>query len=264
MLPLERQNTILELVSQRRVIIVEAPCSQLYFSGATIRRDLKMLAQSGLLRRTHGGAVFVEDAAKDSPAMLREAENPGPKSIIAQKACALIRDGQTLFLDSSTTACRLAERLTGFGQLRVVTNGLKTAMILSEIPGIQVYATGGKLRENAQSFVGTQTTEAIARFHADLVFFSCRGIHPDGGHTGSKEDDADVKKAYLQNASRSVLLGDSSKLGRQMFCRVGPIASVWKILSDIPLPAEYRPETAGAQCQRSDCICHCEQAGRTK
>ncbi len=242
MLPLERQNTILELVRQRRAITVEELCRQLYSSGATIRRDLKMLEQSGLLRRTHGGAVFVEDAAKDSPAMLREAENPGPKSIIAQKARALIRDGQTLFLDSSTTACRLAERLTGFGQLRVVTNGLKTAMILSEIPGIQVYATGGKLRENAQSFVGTQATEAIARFHADLAFFSCRGIHPEGGITDSNEDEADVKKAYLQNASRSVLLCDSSKLGRQMFCRVGPIASVWKILSDIPLPAEYRPE----------------------
>lgn len=242
MLPLERQNTILELVRQRRAISVEELCRQLYSSGATIRRDLKMLEQSGLLRRTHGGAVFVEDAAKDSPAMLREAENPGPKSIIAQKARELICDGQTLFLDSSTTACRLAERLTGFGQLRVVTNGLKTAMILSEIPGIQVYGTGGKLRENAQSFVGTQTTEAIARFHADLAFFSCRGVHPEGGITDSNEDEADVKKAYLHNASRSVLLCDSSKLGRQMFCKVGPVSSVWKIFSDLPLPAEYLPE----------------------
>ena len=171
--------------------------------------------------------------------MLREAENPGPKSIIAQKARALIRDGQTLFLDSSTTACRLAERLTGFGRLRVVTHGLKTAMILSEIPGIQVYATGGKLRENAQSFVGTQATEAIARFHADLAFFSCRGIHPEGGITDSNEDEADVKKAYLQNASRSVLLCDSSKLGKQYFSRLGGLDIVDGILSDIPLGADY-------------------------
>ena len=77
MLPLERQNTILELVRERRAISVEELCRQLYSSGATIRRDLKMLEQSGLLRRTHGGAVFVEDAAKDSPAMLREAEKRG-------------------------------------------------------------------------------------------------------------------------------------------------------------------------------------------
>ena len=240
MLPLERQNTILELIKQRQAITVEDLCHQLYSSGATIRRDLKILEQSGLLRRTHGGAVFVQDAAKDSPAMLREVENPGPKSIIAQKARALICDGQTLFLDSSTTSCRLAERLNGFGHLRVVTNGLKTAMILSEIPGIQVYGTGGKLRENAQSFVGTQTTEAIARFHADLAFFSCRGVHPEGGITDSTEEEADVKRAYLQNATHSVLLCDSSKIGRQMFCKVGPLASVWKIFSDIPLPAEYR------------------------
>lgn len=240
MLPLERQNRILELLTQHQALTVEELCSRLYSSGSTIRRDLQILEKSGMLTRTHGGAVILESSAKDSPAMLRESQNTGSKARIADLALPLVQDGFTLFLDASTTACQLAQRLTGFQHLRVITNGLKTADILSEISGVRVYGTGGRLRENAQSFVGSQTLAFIAQFHADLAFFSCRGIHPDGGITDSSEDEADVKKQYIQNADRSVLLCDTSKLGRQLFCRIGGLKSVWRIICDTPLPPEYR------------------------
>ena len=241
MLPLERQNKILEYLSQKKAASVAELCALLYSSGATIRRDLKALEHGGLLCRTHGGAVYLSGSAKDSPAVLRETENTGPKQIIARRALEFIQDGQTIFLDASTTACRLAEQLEGFLQLRVITNGLKTANILSKIDGIQVYGTGGRLRENAQSFVGAQAQEFISRFHADLAFFSCRGLHPEAGITDSTEDEAEIKKQYLKHATRSVLLCDSSKLGRRLFCRIGPIESVWDVVSNIPLPPEYRP-----------------------
>ena len=172
--------------------------------------------------------------------MLRESQNTVSKARIADLALPLIQDGFTLFMDSSTTACQLAQRLTGFQHLRVVTNGLKTADILSSISGVRVYGTGGRLRENAQSFVGTQALAFIAQFHADLAFFSCRGIHPDGGITDSNEDEADVKKQYIRNAARAVLLCDESKFGRQLFCRIGPLDCVWRIICDVPLPSEYR------------------------
>lgn len=241
MLPLERQNRLLELLKQRQALSVEELCRELYSSGATIRRDLQVLEKSGLLRRTHGGAVYMDGNDRDFPAQLRETENTGQKSIIADKALTYIRDGQTLFMDSSTTAACLAERLTNFHHLRVITNGLKTCSVLSGLPGIQVYCTGGRLRENAQSFVGAQANEFVSRFHADLAFFSCRGVHPVGGITDSNEEEAGLKKQYILNATHSLLLCDASKLNRQFFCKVADLSSVWQIISNIPLPETYMP-----------------------
>lgn len=239
MLPLERQNKILEIITAKQAVTVEDLCHRLYSSGATIRRDLQALENSGLIRRTHGGAVYVDGNAKDFPLTLRESENLVPKNQIASRAVSYIRDGQTLFLDASSTVCRLAEKLTGFQHLRVITNGLKTANILSEIEGVDVYCTGGKLRENAKSFVGKHALEFVSHFNADLAFFSCRGVNAEVGITESTEEEADLKIAYIQNAKRVVLMCDSSKVQKQFFCKVAPIDSLWKIITDIPLPPEF-------------------------
>lgn len=152
---------------------------------------------------------------------MRETENLIPKSIIAKRALPYIHEGQTLFMDASSTVCQLAEKLTGFQHLRVITNGLKTANILSEIEGVEVYGTGGRLRENAKSFVGPQAIEFVSRFTADLAFFSCRGVHPETGATDSSEDEASLKRMYMRNAKRVILLCDASKLGKENFCKIG-------------------------------------------
>ena len=239
MLPLERQNKILEILSKRQAVTVEELCAVLYSSGATIRRDLKVLEYNGLIHRTHGGAVYVDGNAKDFPLTLRENENQIPKNIIAQKALQYIHDGQTLFMDASTTVCHLAQRVGGFQHLRVITNGLKTLNILSEFDGIDVYCTGGRLRENAKSLVGTHAINFVSGFNADLAFFSCRGITPDAGITESSEDEANLKITYMQNAARVILMCDSSKIGKQQFCKIGPLNRVWKLITNIQLPPEY-------------------------
>ena len=136
MLPLERQNKILEILSKKQAVTVDELCARLYSSGATIRRDLQALESNGLLRRTHGGAVFVDGNARDFPQTMRETENLIPKSIIAKRALPYIHEGQTLFMDASSTVCQLEEKLKGFQHMRVITNGLKTANILSEIEGL--------------------------------------------------------------------------------------------------------------------------------
>ena len=146
MLPLERQNKILEILSKKQAVTVDELCARLYSSGATIRRDLQALESNGLLRRTHGGAVFVDGNARDFPLTMRETENLIPKSIIAKRALPYIHEGQTLFMDASSTVCQLAEKLTGFQHLRVITNGLKTANILSEIEGREAAGKRQELR----------------------------------------------------------------------------------------------------------------------
>lgn len=241
MLPFERQNRILEILSERQAVSVEELCHTLYSSGATIRRDLHILESNGLIHRTHGGAVFVDGNAKDFPLTLRESENMIPKEIIAQKAVQYIRDGQTLFLDASSTVSRLAEKLSGFQHLRVITNGLKTASILADMEGIDVYCTGGRLRDSAKSLVGTHAIDFVSRFSADLAFFSCRGVTPEMGVTESDEDEAALKVMYMKNATRVILLCDDSKLGKRQFCKITELSSLWKLITNVQLPAGYDP-----------------------
>ena len=124
----------------------------------------------------------------------------------------------------------------------MITNGLKTANILSEIEGVEVYGTGGRLRENAKSFVGPQAIEFVSRFTADLAFFSCRGVHPETGATDSSEDEASLKRMYMRNAKRVILLCDASKLGKENFCKIGSLGEVWKIITNVQLPPEYARE----------------------
>ena len=240
MLPLERQNQILDILAQKKAVTVEELCHILYSSGATIRRDLAILESNGQLKRTHGGAVFLDASAKDFPLMLRENENLLAKETIARKALPLITDGQTLFLDSSSTVLKLAELLSGFNQLRVITNGLKTASLLADVDGVELHCTGGRLRENAKSFIGQSVNRFVNQFNADYAFISCKGADPVAGVTEASEEEADVKLSYIQNARHVVLLCDSSKLGRQFFRRVATTGQLWRLITNIDeLPAAY-------------------------
>lgn len=240
MLPLERQNRILEILAKKQAITVDDLCATLYSSGATIRRDLQILESNGLIRRTHGGAVHIDSTARDFPLTLRENENAAAKEQIAQKALAMIKDGQTLFMDASSTVCHLARRLSGFQGIRVITNGLKTASILSDADGVEVYSTGGRLRENAMSFTGNQAMDFVRNFNADLAFISCRGVDPEIGITDSDESEANLKRVYIRNAKHVILLCDNSKLGKQYFCKVGPIGAIYKIITNGQLPTDYQ------------------------
>lgn len=239
MLPLERQDKILEILAKRKAVTVDELCAELYSSGATIRRDLAALESNRLIHRTHGGAVFMDGTGKDFPLTLRESENMFQKEKIASKILPDIRDGMTLFMDSSSTVGAVASKLNGFKNLRVVTNGIKICNILSEKDGITVYCTGGKLRENAKSLVGSAAVRAVEGIYADIALFSCRGVSPDAGFTETNEDEAELKRAYMKNASRTALLCDSSKFGKKYFQKIGDLSELWKLVSDIELPDEY-------------------------
>lgn len=177
MLAYERKKEILELMrSNNRVVTVDQLCKSLFASGATIRRDLKYMEEAKLIRRTHGGAILLEGSTSEDPLAFRETQNSMKKQVIAQLALRHIHDGMTIFLDSSSTVNVLAKSLEKFNNLKVITNGLKTAMLLSEYKNITLMCTGGLLRENSKSLVGLAAKEFISRYNADLAFLSCRGF----------------------------------------------------------------------------------------
>lgn len=233
MLAYERKKQILELMRQNnRVVTVDQLCSGLFASGATIRRDLKELEESKLIHRTHGGAVLVEGSTSEDPLAFRESQNSMKKQIIADLAVRHVRDGMTVFLDSSSTVNILAKSLDKFNNVKVITNGLKTAMLLSEFKNITVMCTGGALRENSKSLVGLAAKEFISRYNADLAFLSCRGFSVENGASEASEDEYYVKSQYLSNSKKAILMCDTSKMNLDFLCKLAPLSEFYEVITE--------------------------------
>ena len=233
MLAYERKQQILEIMrSGNRVVTVDQLCKSIYASGATIRRDLKELEESQLIRRTHGGAILVEGTTSEDPLAFRENQNSMKKQIIAEQAKRHIRDGMTLFFDSSTTVYFLGKTLDKFSNLKVITNGLKAALLLSEYKNMTVMCTGGLLRENSKSLVGLSAKEYVSRYNADLAFMSCRGFSVENGVSEASEDEYNVKRQFLQNSKNAILMCDTSKLNKDYLCKLAPLSEFYEVITE--------------------------------
>ena len=211
---LERQEQILAILEDKKSISVTALAKLLYVSQPTVRRDLDNLCRQGKVQRTHGGVVLRKVSDTEIPLMYREDQNNGAKKVIAEKAAELIRDGDVIFLDASSTVSYLIPHLKKFRDLLVVTNSPKTSIRLGEC-GIKNYCTGGQLLMHSIAYVGAEAEKFISGINADIFFFSSRGYTEDGRITDSSESEATVKKAMLQNAEKSYYLCDSSKRGKK-------------------------------------------------
>jgi DeoR/GlpR family transcriptional regulator of sugar metabolism len=217
LLSIERREAILEFMRQKNAVSVTELSKHFYISEATIRRDLEKMFNMGLVKRTYGGAVLIEGLSGDLPFVLRENESKMAKERIAATAAKIVSNGYTLFLDSSSSVIKLAPYIAGVTGLTVVTNGPKTALKLGEYRNIDVYCTGGKLRENALSLVGVSTRDYCENCNVDIAFFSCRGISLEKGVTDSCREEAEIKKQIMKTARLKVLLCDSSKFNMTYF-----------------------------------------------
>lgn len=228
---LERQAQILEILEQRKSISVTKLAELLYVSQPTVRRDLASLAQQGKVQRTHGGVVLRKASDAEIPLMFREDQNNAAKKAIAQKAEKLIRDGDVIFMDASSTVSYLIPHLKKFRDLIVITNSPKTSIRLGE-QQIKNYCTGGQLLMHSIAYVGSEAEKFIAGINADVFFFSSRGYTEDGLITDSSEQEVAVKKAMLQNADRSYYLCDSSKRGQKYAFNICTTKDISAILDE--------------------------------
>ncbi|MBQ9783493.1 MAG: DeoR/GlpR transcriptional regulator [Clostridia bacterium] len=213
MLQLQRHNQIMALLRERKELSVKELCALLYQSPATIRRDLSALEQQGLLKRSYGGAVLTEVFADQLPLFIRSAKNISAKKRICAKAARLIEDGDTLFLDASSTTYFLAPHLKGFSDLTVITNNPHLSIVLSELK-IRNHCTGGEMLNDSIALVGRDAERMIQGILAHKCFFSARGVN-DLYISDSSKAERDVKLAMLAHAQKRYFLCDSSKRNTQ-------------------------------------------------
>ena len=208
----ERLDTILALVEERGYVTVKYLIENLHYSKATVNRDLNTLSQMGKLKRTWGGAEPVE--VREIPLMWRYEYGKPIKKRIAKRACELVADGDTLFIDGSTTAQYMGEYLIEKKSIRVLTNNMALAAFLAE-RGVYTTVLGGHVLEAPYMLAGPDTVEAAAKYRADKCFFSSRDVSESGEMSYADDIYYSMHRTMMRNSEQVIYLVDSEKIGRR-------------------------------------------------
>jgi DeoR/GlpR family transcriptional regulator of sugar metabolism len=196
----------------------------------TVRRDLARLAEQGLVRRAHGGAVALRSNDEtDTSFRLREHERE--KMAIGRRAMQLVADGSSIILDSGTTTLCLARALHARQDLVVVTTAVTNALELVGNPRTTVVMTGGVIRPTTFGASGQLAAATLRGLHVDQTFLAIHSVSVQGGLTYPLFEEVDAKRAMIEAAGEVILLADHSKFGRQALVRVAPITAVNRIVT---------------------------------
>jgi len=231
----ERRDLILDrLRSDGKVVAAELSAS-LAVSPDTVRRDLSELAEAGLLRRVHGGAL-PRTVGAETYAVRREQATEA-KTAIAHATSRLLRPGQVIVLDSGTTTLEVARRLPPELEATVITNSPPIALALAEHPRVEVSVLGGMLDKDARALVGAATIEALRSVRADVVVLGVCSLHPECGITVNALEESYVKRAMIANAAEVVAVSSADKLGSAAPYVVGPLNELTHLVTEGSAPA---------------------------
>ncbi len=233
MLAIERRNEILEkLQKEKRVVVSEL--SRLYsVTEETIRRDLEKLEKDGYVIKSYGGAVLNENVNIDMPFNIRKNTNVVGKQKIAEIVNRMVKDGERLILDASSTAVFIAKALKEEKRnLTIITNSIEILIELFDAQDWHVLSTGGLAMEGSLALVGPQTDHMLCSYYVDKAIISCKGFDMENGMTDSNELHARNKKTMLERAKSTILAVDSSKFGHIAFTSIGALEDISIIVTD--------------------------------
>ena len=240
MLAVERRNEIEKLITEQKSVLVPELAKLFDVTTETIRGDLLKLEKQGVLVRTYGGATLAEGSGTELGVMDRNIVNFEGKQRIGMRAAQMIRDGDTVFLDASTSAWHLARCIKTKRSLTVITNSNKIITELGSCEHINVISTGGELNHRNMSFSGRCAERNIREnYFANKCFFSCKGATLARGLVDSTEAEAEMKKAMLKNSEMSIFLCDRNKLGKLGVHMIAPITGIDCMISDVKPDEEW-------------------------
>jgi DeoR/GlpR family transcriptional regulator of sugar metabolism len=236
MLTAERRQRILVVLRRDGKVHAGELSLALEVSEDTIRRDLRELAEVGLLQRVHGGALPSSPAAASYAA--RQQQAPSAKAAIAQAAVRQVRDGQVIILDGGTTALQVAQRLPLDLRATIITNSPPIAVALDEHPSVEVIVVGGRLYKQSLVTVGAVAVEALRAMRADLCMLGVCSLHPEAGISVPDLEESYVKRAMIAGAAEVVALASAEKLGTAAAYVVGPIGELTHLVTERGVSAD--------------------------
>lgn len=230
-LRVHRLAEIQRLLAHGSAVTIGQLTEELGVSEATVRRDLESLQESGLVQRTHGGAVPVAKRVHERPYPERSGVLVAHKQAIGRAAARMLEADQTVFIGGGSTTLRLAEQLPDI-DLTVVTNSLPVADRLGHNTRIHVIVVGGNLRAPELSIVGPKAVEAIQSYRAEIAFLGVPALDAQQGFTADGDIEAATDSAFMTMARRTVVLADHSKIGRVSTTHVAPLSAIDTVVTD--------------------------------
>ncbi len=237
-LTFDRRAKILEMLEEKGQVKIPELSNLFKVSEVTIRNDFEQLEQKHLLIRTRGGALKIQRVGVDYNLNLKSKKRKSDKEKIGIKAAELIKNGETIILDSGTTTFEVAKNLGGFSDLTVITNALNIIGALVDFPNIKVIVPGGTLRRNSLSLIGAIAEQSIEDYYCDKVFLGVDGIDSAHGISTPNAEEAHLNKLMIKNSKEVIVVTDSSKFNKRSFVVIAGIEKVNTIITDSGIPDE--------------------------
>jgi DeoR family transcriptional regulator of aga operon/DeoR family fructose operon transcriptional repressor len=235
----ERQDHIARFVEEHGRARVAELAQRFAVSGVTIRKDLLVLESAQRLVRAHGGALAIDRRRPELSFDIRERLQADEKSRIGAAGAALVRDGESIVMDASTTALSVARHLKarpGWSQLTIITNGLRIAFELAGQSGITVLLLGGRVRWEALSVVGQLGDGLFDRINVQKAFLGAAGFTVESGLADATDEEAQIKRSMVSAAREVIAIVDHTKWERAAFATFCSTDQIGLVLTDAAAP----------------------------
>jgi DeoR/GlpR family transcriptional regulator of sugar metabolism len=239
MLAIERKESIINIIRKERSVRVNELAEMFQVTEETIRRDLDKLDKVGIAKKTYGGAVLLDYVSNDVSFNERLKVNMKEKQSIASFADTIISDGETIFIDMSTTALEFIKNVDESKHITVITNSLTAINELSQMKNIQLITIGGTLNAETMCMEGPMTTKFIQNYYVDKTFFSVKALSKERGIMDSNEHSAEIKRQMIHNANQAILLADYSKFGKTALTKVTDMSDVDILITEFDLDEQW-------------------------
>lgn len=228
----ERHQEILNLIKENEQVFIDDLSKTFNVSGVTIRKDLKLLEEKGLLFRTKGGASTKNTYALERSINEKELINADIKKAIAKAAFQLVKDHESIIIGSGTTVFQLTKVLKPERPLTVITPALKVALELTDKPNIDILQLGGQIRPNSSSVAGTFAEYILDNLSAGIAFIGVDGIDPVFGASISNIAEAGLNQKIISIAQKVVILADHTKFGKRGIAKICDLKQIDYVITD--------------------------------
>ena len=234
-----RQLNLLKTIQIQGSVTVDELAQKLNVTLQTVRRDVQRLSEEGLLTRFHGGVRVPSSTTENLEYQQRENLHAAAKERIARSIAAAIPNNCALMLNIGTTTEAVARALKQHSGLRVITNNLNVAAILSGNPQCEVIVAGGVVRTRDRGIVGETTVDFIRQFKVDIAVIGISGIEADGSLRDFDYREVKVAQTIIAHAREVWLAADASKFNRPAMVELATLAQIDRLFTDAPPPEPF-------------------------
>lgn len=235
----DRRDKILQKINNKGSVRVDELSKEFDVSTVTIRNDLEFFEEKGLIHRTYGGALLRNNVYNDPSLEEKKKLNVDEKRRIGEYAAGMVKDGESIILDSGTTTREIALRLKGKKDLTIMTNAINIALELTGVSNLNLMLTGGVLRDKSYSLVGPEAERVMQNYYFDKLFLGVDGMDFEHGLTTPNPLEAQLNRIMVERSNSVIAVMDSSKFNRHSFsfiCDLGPIET---IITDKNIPTDF-------------------------